>query len=66
MFNTLAPCYSVDCGPKVMKLFFPWFTNFHNKLESSSLASLSSLAYCLWERPGAYPKVERMKGTLIG
>ncbi len=30
-----------------------------------SLASLSSLAYCLWVRSGAYPRVELLKGSSI-
>jgi hypothetical protein len=29
-----------------------------------SLASLSSLVQCLWERPGAYPRVGHLKGRL--
>jgi hypothetical protein len=32
---------------------------------SLSLASLSSLVYCLWARPGAYPRVEHLKGSSI-
>ncbi len=31
-----------------------------------SLARLSSLAYCLWAKPGAYPRVEHLKGSSIG
>ena len=30
------------------------------------MASLSSLVYCLWARPGAYPIVVHLKGSLIG
>ncbi len=30
------------------------------------MASLSSLAYCLWARPGAYPIVEHLRGSSIG
>jgi hypothetical protein len=30
------------------------------------MASLSSLDYCLWARPGAYPIVEHLKGPLRG
>ncbi len=41
----------------VIKLFSPYFKNFRNKLERLSIASLSSLVYCLWARPGAYPIV---------
>ncbi len=35
---------------------------FLNKLECLSVASLSSLVWCLWVRSGAYPKVEHLKG----
>jgi hypothetical protein len=31
-----------------------------------SLASISSLVYCLWARQGAYPRVEYLKGSPIG
>jgi hypothetical protein len=31
-----------------------------------SLASLPSLVYCWWARPGAYPRVEHLKGSSIG
>jgi hypothetical protein len=31
-----------------------------------SMASLSRLVYCSWERPGAYPIVEHLEGSLIG
>jgi hypothetical protein len=30
------------------------------------LASLSSLVYCLWARPGAYSRVEHLKGVSLG
>jgi hypothetical protein len=40
--------------------------DFHNKLECLSLARLSSLVYSLWARPGAYPRVEHLKGSSIG
>jgi len=40
--------------------------NFRNKLECLSLASLSSLVYCLWDSPGFYPKVEHLKGYSMG
>jgi hypothetical protein len=39
---------------------------FHNNLEHLSLASLSSLAKCLRVRPGAYPRVEQLKGASVG
>ncbi len=32
-------------------------------LECLPLASFSSLAYCLWLRPGAYPGMEHLKGA---
>ncbi len=35
---------------------FPECTNFLNKPEGLSLASFSSLVYCLWVRPGTYSK----------
>ena len=35
------------------------------KLECLSMARLSSLVYCLRERPGAYPIVEHLKGSSI-
>jgi hypothetical protein len=38
-------------------------TTFHNKLERLSQASLSRLAYYLWARPGAYPRVDHLKGS---
>ena len=41
----------------------PQFTNFYNKLECLSLVGLSSLVYCLWVRPGPYPRVEHLKGA---
>ncbi len=54
-------CWMCPCsGANVIKLF----TTFHNKLERLSLASLFSLVYCLWVPPGAYPRVERLKGSL--
>jgi hypothetical protein len=28
-------------------------------------ASLTSIVYCLWVRPGAYPKVEHLKGAFL-
>ncbi len=36
--------------------------NVRNKLECLSPASLTSLVYYLWARPGAYTRVERQKG----
>jgi hypothetical protein len=39
--------------------------HFHNKLECLLLASLSGLVYCLWARPGAYPRVEHLKGVSL-
>jgi hypothetical protein len=40
------------------------FTNVNNKPECLSLASLYSLAQCLWARTGAYPRVETLKAAL--
>jgi hypothetical protein len=39
--------------------------NFRNKLEFLSLASPSSLVFCLRARPGAYPRVDHLKGSSI-
>jgi len=41
-------------GPNVINLFTSVSYNFLNKLECLSMASLSSLVYCLWVRSGAY------------
>ncbi len=30
------------------------------------MASLSSIVKCLWARPGAYPRVEYLKGASLG
>jgi hypothetical protein len=30
------------------------------------MARLSSLVYCLWARPGSFPREEHLKGSLIG
>jgi hypothetical protein len=56
--------------------FIPWvnvikpFTavsyKFINKIGCLHLASLCKLVYCLWERPGAYPRVEHLKGVSLG
>ncbi len=55
-FKTLSP------RSNVIKLFM----DVNNKLYCFSLASCSSLVYCLWARPGAYPRVEHLKGSSIG
>ncbi len=39
---------------------------FRNKLECLSLAIRSSLVLCLWVRPGAYPRVQHLKGASLG
>jgi hypothetical protein len=36
--------------------------NIVSDIERLSLASFSSLVYCLWIRAGAYPRVEHLKG----
>ncbi len=36
------------------------------KLDRLFLVSLSSLVYCLWARPGAYPRVDHLKGVSLG
>ncbi len=55
-FKGLAP------GLIPKNLLQTFFTNFHNKLKHLTLSSLSSLDSCLWVRPGAYPRVEHLKG----
>ncbi len=50
-------------GANAIKLFIAVSYHFSQHL---SLASLSSLVLCLWVRPGAYPKVEYLKGVLLG
>ncbi len=40
--------------------------NVHNEIEFLSLAGLSILIKCVWVRPGAYPRVEHLKGDSIG
>jgi hypothetical protein len=47
-----AQCYKTFYSRKV--------TNFRNKLECLLLASLSSLVYCWWTRPGTYPRWEHV------
>jgi hypothetical protein len=37
-----------------------------DKLAYLSLESLSSLVQCLWVRPGAYTRVEYLKGASLG
>jgi hypothetical protein len=39
---------------------------FHNKLERLSLATFSSLVLYLQVRPGAYTRVEHLKGASLG
>jgi hypothetical protein len=36
-----------------------------NKLERSFLAGISSLAYYLWVKPGAYPREKTLKGASL-
>ncbi len=50
----------------VIKLFTAVSNEFPNKLECCLLSSLSSQAYCLRARPGAYPRVEHLKGVSLG
>ncbi len=40
--------------------------NFRNKLECLCLASISSLVYCLFSKPGAYLSVEHLKYSSVG
>jgi hypothetical protein len=53
-------------GSMLLNFLRPWVTNFRNKLECLFLASLSSLTYCLYARPGAYTRVEHLKGVSLG
>jgi hypothetical protein len=39
---------------------------FHIELVRHSLASFSNLTKCLWVRPGAYQRVERLKDASLG
>jgi hypothetical protein len=55
-------------GVNVIKLFTAVSYEFSllsiNKLECLSLPSLSSLVYCLLAKPGVYPIVEHLKGSV--
>ncbi len=56
--NELYEYHVVDQVSVLKKNFLrSYFTNVRNKLERLSMAGLSSLVYCLWARPGAYPIV---------
>jgi hypothetical protein len=50
--------YHCKLGACVIKLITAVIYGFHNKIEFLLVASLSNLVYCLWVRPGAFPKVE--------
>ncbi len=52
-------------GPLFKNFLQPLVTYFHNKPEYLSLASFSSLVWWLWVRPGAYPRMEHLKGTSL-
>jgi hypothetical protein len=54
----------VDC--KVLKRFTLLLSLRANKLECLSLSSLYSLDLCVHVGPGAYPRVEQMKGAALG
>jgi hypothetical protein len=45
-------------GPNIIKLFTSVIYGFRTKLECLSLASFSSLVYCLWVRPVTYLVVQ--------
>ncbi len=47
----------------IVKLFTA--VSFRNKLVRLAPASLSSLVYSLWARPGAYHRVEHLIGSSI-
>ncbi len=65
-FISIAQLTVYGPGAYVIKLFSPYFMNFPNKLECLSLASLSSLLYCLQVRKGAYPRVENLNDASLG
>jgi hypothetical protein len=52
-------------GANVIKLFTVVNYNFRDKLDCLLLVSLSRLVYCLWVRPGAYARVEHLKGASL-
>jgi len=56
----------LQAGVNVTKLFVSEFEDFRNKLECLSLASRSSLVYCLWVLLGTYPIVDHLKGASFG
>jgi hypothetical protein len=62
----LSLIFACNAGACVIRLIMAVITDFRNKLECLSLASLSSLVKSLWVRLGAYPKVEHLKGYSLG
>jgi len=56
ILSSKLPC--AICGQCYKNFLRPKVTPFHNKLECLSLASLS--------RPGAYPRLEHLKGASLG
>ena len=53
-------------GACIIKLITAVIYDFRNKLECLSLASISSLGYCLLVMLGAYLRVEHVKGASLG
>jgi hypothetical protein len=53
--------FGTSPGACTIKLFKAQFTDFRNKLEYLSLASLSCLVLIFVVRLGVYPRVERLK-----
>ncbi len=58
------PFTQIHLGLKIIKNAAVSY-DFCNKLECLFLASLSSRVYCLWARPGAYLRVENLKGVSL-
>ncbi len=57
--NLFSSPMTSQSGPKAIKLFA-------SVIYELSLASSSSIVYCLWARLWAYPRVEHLKGSSIG
>ncbi len=58
--------FSLSWGQSYKTFYGRNLTDFRIKLECLSLASLSSLVYCLWVSLGAYLRVDHLKGSSLG
>jgi hypothetical protein len=58
--------YNIGTRCHVIKLFVNVTSKWENKVGCLSQASLFSLVFCLWVRPGAYPIVQHPKGLHSG